>query len=163
MANVFDVLDDILGPLNVIDRMEGLVKRAIYRDTAVKFTILRPRKGGNHTRDDVRIILEKYGVATFGHTHDGKHINFLVKSRQAAWAEYLLLNAGVDLQNPAIDPNNSRGLEQKPPGWMPTPWSEQQSSDHPSNASGKIPVENEEQGRSMGSQFDKVLDRINSI
>ena len=37
VANVFDVLDDILGTINVIDRMEGLVKRAIYRDTAVKF------------------------------------------------------------------------------------------------------------------------------
>lgn len=125
MANFIDLLDDyVFGPLNLVDLIEGIVRLTAYRDSGVRFSILRLDRGGKYSRPEVRAILKKYGIASFGISHDSQCLHFLVKRRQAKWAEYLLLHAGVELQNPPVNPNNARYYGQHEPGWMPKPWSE---------------------------------------
>jgi hypothetical protein len=114
---MIDFLDDfLLGPFNLIDRLEGLIRLAARRDTGVRFAILRMDKGGKHTRPEVRRMLRRYGVATFGITHDATNLYFLVGSRQAKWAAYLLDSAGIEY---------TRGVRNRTPtnGKMPVPWS----------------------------------------
>lgn len=164
MNSFMDFMNDfIFGPLNIIDRGEGLIKRMVYRDTAVKFSILKIAKGGTHTRADVQAILDRYGVVTFGHTHDGTCQHFLVKSRQAVWAEYLLLNAGVELQNPPVDPRNYGYPSKHPDGWMPTPWSEKERSDTPHGQPLQASTENSKQSLGINAQIDQIMNWFNSL
>ena len=51
---------------------------------------------------------------------------FSVKKRQARWAEYVMLNAGVELANPTFDRRNPGYVGRHGPGWMPQPWSEKE-------------------------------------
>lgn len=130
MGKFMDFMDDfVFGPLNLITRTEGLVRQQIYQDTAVKFSILRIDKGGIHTQNDVKRILDKYRIPAFGWTHDSRCIHFLIKSRQANWTEYLLLLARIQLQNPLVNPKNLDYVKRHPPGWMPPAWRDQ-TSDH---------------------------------
>lgn len=123
---IMDLLDDLIfGPLNLINRTEGWLKLLSYHDSGYRFAIPRQDKGGRHSLSHVREILKRYGISTFGCTHDSKSIYFLVKRRQAVWTEYLLLQAGIELNNPPVDPHNAGYKEKHPPGWMPKPWSEQ--------------------------------------
>jgi hypothetical protein len=122
---MMDLLDDLVfGPLNLINRAEGWLKLLFYHDAGVRFAIPRQDKGGQHSLANVRELLARYGIASFGCTHDARCIYFLVKKRQAAWAEYLLLHAGVELRNPPVDSRNAHLVARHPPGWLPTPWSE---------------------------------------
>ena len=52
-------------------------------------------------------ILKGYGVDTFWYGFDSQKMYFRVKKRQARWAEYVLLHAGVELLNPAFDHRNA--------------------------------------------------------
>lgn len=152
MSAIMDILDDlVLGPLNLINRIEGVARLAVARDHGVRFSLLRLDKGGKHTRVEARALLAKYGVATFGTTHDSRCLHFLVKSRQAKWAEYLLLHAGMELQNPLIDPRNAQYANRHARGWMPRPWAEQDSVQNDTE-----PV----QSPSLESQLDRVLEHI---
>lgn len=130
MGQFMDFMDDfVFGPLNLITRAEGLVKQQIYHDTAVKFSILRIDKGGIHTQNDVKRILDKYQIPAFGWTHDSRCLHFLIKSRQANWTEYLLLLASIQLQNPPVNPKNLDYVKRHPPGWMPPAWADQANAD----------------------------------
>lgn len=122
---IWDILDDfVFGPLNLINRFEGLVKSAIYGDTGYRMSIPSVDKGGKHTLSWTRSVLKKYGVATYGCTHDANNMYFSVKKRQARWAEYILLHAGVELTSPTFDVRNPEYVAQHEPGYMPRPWSE---------------------------------------
>lgn len=159
MGLIMDLLDDlVLGPLNLINRAEGIWRLAAARDRGVRFSLLRLDKGGKHTRKEARSLLARYGVATFGTTHDSKCLHFLVKSRQAVWAEYLLLHAGIELQNPLVDPRNAQYANSHARGWMPKPWSESdsESSGTNLNSSGN----DVGTGASLESQVDRALERI---
>lgn len=123
MGAIFDLLDDlIIGPFNVIDRVEGLITGIRYGDMGHQFAIGRADKGADHTLVDCEKILKPYHIAVYGRTHDSKRVYFHVKKRQAAWAEYVLLRAGVELLSSPVEARNA--------GWagghadMPTPWSE---------------------------------------
>lgn len=123
---LMDFLDNfIFGPLNLINRLEGLVRLGYYQDSGVRFALLRLDKGGTHTLPEVRSLLHRYGIVLFGCTHDAQCIYFTVKKRQATWAEYLLLHAGVELKNPPVDPRNAHHVANHPPGWMPPAWVDQ--------------------------------------
>lgn len=123
--NILDILDDwIMGPLNVLDRLERVVTGVRFRDMGYQLAIPRCDKGGEFALSDVSRLLKKYGVAIYGRTHDANHIYFHVKKRQARWAEYLLLHAGVELHSPLFDQRNPGYVASHEPGWMPTPWSE---------------------------------------
>jgi hypothetical protein len=116
-----DFLDDfVMGPLNLIDRAEGLLSGLRYGDTGHQFAILRTDKGGAHTLDECEEMLRKRGIAVFGRTHDARHMYFKVKNRQAVWAEYTLMRAGVDLQSPPVEGRNAGWASKHsgpPPAW----------------------------------------------
>jgi hypothetical protein len=116
---MMDFLDDfVFGPLNYIDRIEGMVRLAVRRDSGVQFALPRIDKGGDHIGVDVCDMLKKYGVDTFGKTHDAKHLYFLVGKRQAKWTAYLLDNAGIEYSGGVANTTPVRA------GAMPTPWAE---------------------------------------
>jgi len=126
MSGLMDFLDDyIIGPLNWIDRLDGLISGVKYKDLGYQVSILYHDRGGNHSRAEIEEILTRYGIDTFGHTHDSKHMHFRVKHRQARWAEYILLHAGAKIMSPTYDQRNPNYLAQHEPGWMPKPWSNQ--------------------------------------
>lgn len=156
-----DLLDDLIfGPLNLINRAEGWLKRAAYRDAGVQFQIPRQDKGGRFSLPEVRQLLLHYGIDSFGCTHDARSIYFFTKQRQAAWAEYLLLHAGVELQNPPVDPRNAGYVASHPPGWMPPPWAQgrdpglTQANDDESSESPQ-----RDQQQSTWSTWSRAIDR----
>jgi hypothetical protein len=119
MGSIVDVLDDtIFGPLNLIDRIEGMIRLAVRGDSGVRFGILRMDKGGKHSRPDVRKMLKRYGVDTFGIQHDAKHLYFLVGRRQAKWTAYLLDSAGIEYSGGVANTTPVRA------GVKPTPWAD---------------------------------------
>lgn len=125
--SLMDFLDDfIFGPCNLIDRLEGLLRGVSYGDLGHQFAILRADKGGQFTLAEVEALLDHYGIPVYGRTHDAQCLYFHVKKRQARWAEYLLLHAGVTLQGPLFDPRNAGYVARHAPGWMPTAWADQQ-------------------------------------
>lgn len=118
-----DTFDDLFGPLNIIDTLEGLIRGLAFGDFGYVFEIARADKGGEHTLNEARAILKGYGVDTFWFGFDSQKMYFRVKNRQARWAEYVLLHAGVELLNPAFDHRNAGYAANHTPGWMPRPWS----------------------------------------
>ncbi len=124
MRALFDFLDDyVYGPLNYIDRAEGLIKAILYQDSGHRFAIPRVDKGGKYNQRQIENLLVRYGVAVYSRTYDAKCRYFRVKKRQARWAEYVMLHAGVELLGPLFDERNPYYVSQHPPGWMPKPWS----------------------------------------
>ena len=124
MQALMDFLDNfIYGPLDVFDRLEGLLKGVYYRDSGHRFAMLKLEKGGKHTRSEVEELLTRYGIAVYGRTFDATYKYFLVKKRQAKWAEYLMLHAGVQLHGPLVDYRNAHYVSEHASGWMPQPWS----------------------------------------
>jgi len=89
-------------------------------------SIRRGDKGGRITVNSIKSILGDYGIAVYSITHDSQNMYFCVKKRQARWAEYLLLHAGVELTSPLFDERNPGYVSNHPPGWMPPPWSEKE-------------------------------------
>lgn len=124
MSALSDFLDDfVLGPLNLLDWIEGLAIGLWYRDFGYELAIPRADKGGNFSLNEMRGLLAEYGVATYGRRFDAQNMYIRVKNRQARWAEYVLLHAGVELLNPTFDHRNPGYVAQHEPGWMPRPWS----------------------------------------
>ncbi len=124
MSSLLDFMDDfVLGPLNLLDWIEGFANAAIYQDFGYEFAIPRSDKGGAWTLNEMRCLLASYGVATYGRRFDSLNMYIRVKNRQARWAEYVLLHAGVELLNPSFDQRNAGYVAKHAPGWMPRPWS----------------------------------------
>lgn len=123
MSSLSDFLDDfVLGPLNLLDWIEGLVIGFWYRDFGYELAIPRADKGGEFSLNETRDLLANYGVATYGRRFDAQNMYIRVKNRQARWAEYVLLHAGVELLNPTVDARNPGYVAGHEPGWMPRPW-----------------------------------------
>lgn len=116
---LMDVADNLLGAFNWINVGGGLLRQAIARDRAVRFALLRPDKGGQIGRPEVRDLLDSYHIATFGSTFDADHLYFSVLARQSRWAAYVLTRAGIEFESTA-DPGAvlSAGL---PPRWDDAP------------------------------------------
>jgi hypothetical protein len=72
----------------------------------------------------VEKLLRRYGIRVWGRRVDGEKRSFLVKQRQAVWAEYILCRAGVPLVCPLLDPRNAQYVEKHPVNSMPVPWNE---------------------------------------
>lgn len=124
MQALWDFLDNyIYGPLNYIDRIEGLIKATKYRDSGYRFAIPRQDKGGEHSLSQVEDLLNTYGIPVFCRTFDADNHYFRIKNRQAEWAEYLMLLKGVELQGPLLNERNAHYAAKAPIGWMPQPWS----------------------------------------
>ena len=131
-----ELFDMILGPVNPISRMIGgihavlvtnytrasnvdrliMVIRAFLGLDAVQFAI---PINGKHSLDEVRKLLKDYGVSLFTLLHDHRNFYFSVKRTQARWAEYVLLQAGVELENELFNGRNAQYVKH---GYMPIPW-----------------------------------------
>lgn len=73
-----------------------------------------------HSGVSVEKLLRKYGVRIWGRRLEGdRELSFLVKVKQAEWAEYVMCSAGVPLTTPLLNENHL-GVA----GKMPTPWTE---------------------------------------
>lgn len=93
-------LDDLLGPLNFVDRIIGTIQivtrqdraRNKYRASATEMIrVKHPWDGLPITR--VRAHLKKYGVPTYMYTHDSQYAYFSVAKRQERWF-WILYNKG---------------------------------------------------------------------
>lgn len=120
--SAMDYFDDLFGPLNLLDTLEGLIRGLAYGDLGYELQIQRADKGGSHTLNEAIDMLRRYGVDTFWYGFDSQKMYFRVKNRQARWAEYVLLHAGVELLNPTFDQRNPGYVARHEPGWMPRPW-----------------------------------------
>ncbi len=161
--SIMDILDDfVFGPFNLISRIEGLFKEVKYDDSSVRFALVRLDKGGSHNFHEVRTLLNKYGISIFGVTHDSQCLFFRVKQRQAAWSEYLLLHAGVELRiERLIDPRNAKYVAMHTPGWMPTPWIERKNQPDAETEGERVehsPLEND--NKQNNREFSSVLRRL---
>ncbi len=104
---MMDLLDNLLGTFNLIDRIEWLASSIRHRSTGRRFVIPRADKpGGRHTLNEVEALLRRYDVPIYGRTHDARCMYFHVKTRQSRWAEYILLRAGVIFVSRPVDPRN---------------------------------------------------------
>lgn len=113
---LWDIIDTILGPLDLIDRVGAALNVAARRDRGVELRILRRDKGGTHTSADVRTLLARYGIRAHRGRFDATYQYVVVGARQADWTRYLLKQAGVA---------TNAGGRPAPAGPMPKPWSEQ--------------------------------------
>ena len=157
--SLLDLLDDYLfGPMNLINRFEGRFRLLLAQDGGQRFAILRQDKGGQHSLSEVQALLQRYHIATFGCTHDAQHLYFMVKARQASWAEYLLLCAGVDMRNPKVDPRNVERVARRSSSAMPVPWDERnrETEKAPSPLSQPQPPKTK-QANSLSSQFTQLI------
>lgn len=151
------LIDNFLGLVNLIDRVEGWLMALRYGDYASArrrgvlgvagevgssvlgtntFTFALVRTGA-YSLNEVEALLWRYGIAIFGRTHDARCMYFRVKKRQARWAEYLMLQQGVELANPTFDPRNTGYAGGHAPGWMPRPWSAGADPQAPANETTK--------------------------
>lgn len=86
---------------------------------------------GEFTGVEVELLLRQYGIRIWGREMTNPNERaFLVKRRQAVWAEYILCRAGVPLTSPLLDPRNARYRQQHAPDSMPTPWDKQGIGPH---------------------------------
>jgi hypothetical protein len=72
----------------------------------------------------VEKLLRRYGIRVWGRRIEGDTQSFIVKEKQAVWAEYVLCRAGVPLACELLDPRNAEYPEQHPVDSMPIPWNE---------------------------------------
>jgi len=113
-------LDDALGAMDWIDRLEGVITRLRWRDPGHGIAMTRADKGGTLSGVETEETLRRYGVRVCGRGFDSRRLYFMVKRRQARWAEYLLLRAGVPLENPLHDPRVAAQAARHaglPPAW----------------------------------------------
>lgn len=117
-----DWIDNILGPLNLIDKARGLYYAIKWRDLGVLVTIPRLDKDGQTGFLDARKTLREYGIRTYWYSHDAKNIYMRVERRQARWAGIILLSCGVDANLQGMTKEIRAYVASKPPGWRPTSW-----------------------------------------
>lgn len=73
---------------------------------------------GGHSGRDAEMTLRQYHIPIWGRGAAKGRRWFYVKWRQAMWAEYLLVQAGIPLTSPLLDPRHA-GVQRKglPPAW----------------------------------------------
>lgn len=110
--------------INWLDGVSGrLTHGQLYRFTFSTAT--------GFTGVEIEMLLRQYGIRIWGREIiEQKELAFLVKERQAVWAEYILCRAGVPLTSKLLDPRNEQYRQQHAPGSMPTPWSERGIGPH---------------------------------
>lgn len=159
--SIIDFLDNyIFGPLNYFDRLEGLLRGVWYQDFGHEFAVLYPDRGGKHSRQEIEALLNHYGIDVYGRTHDANHMYFRVKRRQARWAEYLLLHAGVSVKGPPVDSRNAGYVSRHPSGWMPPPWADRHDprwDEEADNDNGE--PDEEAQEPSLWNRLNQAFDR----
>jgi hypothetical protein len=138
-------LDDFLDAFNVIDRVEGFVSSIFHYDRreaskglpvvghlveigksaagAGSWTF-RVRQETGWTGGDAERLLNHYAVPVWGRRVTGDHYILSVPTRQANWAEYLILRRGMILDGPLFNPDNQRYAQKYAPGDQPPAWAD---------------------------------------
>lgn len=108
---------DLLDLFNWIDRGEWLLMALRYRDfgRTVKIEHKDDKTGAGW-----EALLKRYHVVIFGRRITSKYLIFSVKTKQAKWAEYLLLRAGA----PVVSTFDHRNVAwaSKHGGALPPAW-----------------------------------------
>jgi len=108
-----------MAKIDIIDPVDGWVGRLIHGPMH-RFSFLRH---GGFSGIEAEQTLRQYGIRVWGReVTDAEEIAFLVKAKQARWAEYLLCRAGVPLTCQLLDPRNAQYQQRHAPNSMPTPW-----------------------------------------
>lgn len=66
-------------------------------------------------------LLREYGIPVRGRYADKRRIRISVPKAQAAWAEYVMLRAGIQPLG-AVDARNAARAERHAPGSLPRAW-----------------------------------------
>jgi hypothetical protein len=129
-GGILDFLDDyIMGPLNLLDRLERLITGARFGDMGYQIAIKRMDKGGKHSLSDVERLLKKFGVAVYGRTHDSQNMYFHFKKRQGVWASYILGRHGIEVESEIYDGQSySKGSARQ--GERMFSWAEKKQGKH---------------------------------
>lgn len=108
-----------LGYFDIINPLDGLWGRSTHGPMH-RFTF---RADGDFSGYEIEKMLRRYGIHIWGRETDGDAERaFLVRRRQAIWAEYLLCRAGVPLTCALLDPRNEHYRRRHIPRSMPVPW-----------------------------------------
>ncbi len=120
-------------------------------------------RNGTTTLQEARALLKGYGIPTFRLLHNHENFYFSVKRNQARWAEYLLYQKGIQLGGPTFDVRNAGYTDLHEPGYMPKPWSENDHSTQPDQATGNTTAGTEQSKKGGVSRLHSHLDRIDAI
>lgn len=112
------ILLDLLDMFNLLDRIEGFVMGLRYRDMG---RTVRIAHSDGQTGQGWEDLLRRYHVVIYGRRVTSKHLIFSVKTKQAKWAEYLLLRAGAPVET-SFDGRNAAWAARHPAGQLPPAW-----------------------------------------
>lgn len=136
--------DAIMGRLNLLDWLEGLIRGIAYGDvTPIRVTLPHPDSDWWEENPDVRFwnyseicrLLESYHIKVFWRGFNELEIWGHIPERQARWAEYILHRAG------AIPPAQMQTMDGRNIGWannpahggkMPARWDDRERHTAPS-------------------------------
>jgi len=129
-------LNDLPAAVDQIDRLEGIVSTFLNADWEVAFQrdglggliaecmdcmtganapMIQVSRYSSWSGHAIEQLLQRHGVKIWDRGFLGENLYFRVKRRQAVWAEYLLLRAGVPVVSTLIDPRNREYTERFPP------------------------------------------------
>lgn len=112
---------------DLLNWLDGLAGRATHGDLH-RFTFTTE---SGFTGMEVEMLLRRYGIRLWGRAIvQDNELSFLVKRRQAVWAEYLLCRAGVPLTSQLLDPRNADYQQRHTPNTMPNPWNQRGIGPH---------------------------------
>jgi len=133
-------LFDLPAYFDFIDRIEGIVSTFLNADwagawrrrgaaglltefiaclTAHNAPVIRVSRYSPWRGIDIERLLRRHGVKVWDRGIAGDDLYFCVKRRQARWAEYLLLRAGVPVTSALNEPRNRQYAQLYPPNSKP--------------------------------------------
>jgi hypothetical protein len=126
----FDPIDRIEGVISTFrnadwqdaykkNGIDGLVEEFIACLTLANAPTIRVSRYSSWRGIDVEMLLKRHGVKIWDRGIIGDDLYFCVKLRQARWAEYLLLRAGVPVTSVLNEPRNVEWTEDYAPGSEP--------------------------------------------
>jgi len=109
-----DKLDPITEALAHVGAYTGMLfdAPAMMSNDLVQIAI---KRGGDFSGHDAEMELRRFHIPIWGRNFDEANLYFYVKAEQAAWAEYVLHRAGVEVTSAPIDPRNTVWAEGKGP------------------------------------------------
>ena len=160
VGQITDILDSgVFGPFNLIDRMRWVIGVIRKCNVGHRFKMVIPGKyvgqGQGMTLHQVTQLLQDRGILTYGYTHSANYFYFSVSTKQAEWAEYILLRAGIgdQLENPTFRHDKNVQWAGRHAG-VPPAWKDRRKSPSPKPSSKSAPPKRE------GDLIDRLMEWI---